>query len=80
MDKLLANERVLRAVLNQAQNQLGTAVFSGPLGFDEGNDWLLVKEEINKVMQDLVIATAVVEELWRTEVYRKAHSVEDPIR
>jgi hypothetical protein len=81
MDKLLANERVLRALITQAQETLydaKTYVRSITDHPDGGTwDWLDVKEELNKAMRDLVFATAVIDELWRTAVYRAAHSVED---
>jgi hypothetical protein len=75
MDKLLANERVFRALITQAAQELSEVMLDQ---HDETWDWLTAKEQVNRAMQSLVIATAVAEELWRTDIYRASRAPEEP--
>lgn len=79
MDKLLANERVLLALLKQAAMEVGLADSIIRYSDEQDHDYLDIKEKINMAMRDLVIAAAVVEELWRTDIYRKAHQDEEEV-
>jgi len=84
MDKLLANDRVLGALITQAGDTLRNAQTYARSIVDDPNDqiwdWLDVKEELNKAMRDLVLATAVIDELWQTAIYRAAHEVEAEVK